>query len=234
MRIALLEDDPDQATLVQLWLADGGFECTVFGEGAAFLEGVRRERHDLYILDWLLPGVTGIQVLGDLRQRLRDATPVLFVTQLDEEEKVVEALEAGADDYLSKPVKRSVLLARVRALLRRVGESSPSDPVIGPFRVDPAARCVHVQGVPVQLTEREFDLARYLLARVGQVVTRDELLRQVWRVNAEGMETRTIDTHISKLRRKLGFNAEHGLKLQSIYNHGYRLEWIEDFVTTRP
>jgi two-component system response regulator RegX3 len=234
MRIALLEDDRDQAALVEMWLADASFDIASYPTGEAFLGAIRQERYDLYILDWLLPGVTGLDVLRSLRGGARDSTPVLFVTQFDAEEKVVEALEAGADDYVAKPVTRAVLLARVRALLRRAGDQPPAEPTVGVYRIDAAARCVHVRDNAVQLTEREFELARYLFARVGRVVTRDELLREVWRVNAEGLETRTIDTHVSKLRRKLDLNAEHGLRLQSIYNHGYRLETAEDLTSTRP
>jgi DNA-binding response OmpR family regulator len=233
MRIALLEDDRDQAALVEMWLADAGFDIASYPTGEAFLGAIRQERYDLYILDWLLPGLTGIEVLRQLRGAGIDL-PVLFLTQYDNEEKVVEALEAGADDYVAKPVTRPVLLARVRALLRRAGDQPPAEPTVGVYRIDAAARCVHVRDNAVQLTEREFDLARYLFARVGRVVTRDELLREVWRVNAEGLETRTIDTHVSKLRRKLDLNAEHGLRLQSIYNHGYRLEAAEDHTATRP
>jgi DNA-binding response OmpR family regulator len=228
MRIALLEDDPDQSALVEIWLADAGYPSTLFATGESFLDGIRRDGFDLYILDWLLPGMTGLDVLRTLREKHKDETPVLFVTQLDTEDKVVEALEAGADDYVAKPVARPILVARVKALLRRAADISTSNPSVGPYKIDSSARSVHVDQVPVQLTEREFELARYVLARIGQVVTRDELLKQVWHVKAEGLETRTIDTHVSKLRRKLGLNGEHGLKLQSIYNHGYRLEWTDE------
>lgn len=226
MRIALLEDDPDQAALVKLWLADAGHEVAHFGSGEALLAELRGARFDLFVLDWLLPGVAGIEVLRQLRAQ-GQATPVLFLTQFDTEEKVVEALEAGADDYVAKPALRGVLVARVKALLRRGGGEAPAEVEQGAYRTDSNDRAVVVAGSPVVLTEREFELAKYLLARFGKVVTRAELLKNVWRIAADGIETRTIDTHMSKLRKKLGLDGVHGLKLTSIYNHGYRLETVD-------
>ncbi len=226
MRIALLEDDADQAQLVTLWLADAGHEVTHFATGDALLAELRHGRFDLAVLDWLVPGLSGIEVLKRMRGQQLDL-PVLFLTQYDTEEKVVEALDAGADDYVAKPALRGVLVARVRALARRRGADTPTDVEVGVYRSDAANRAIVVAGEVVTLTEREFDLARYLLAHLGKVVTRAELLQNVWRISAEGLETRTIDTHMSKLRRKLGFDGAHGIKLASIYNHGYRLESVD-------
>ena len=226
MRIALLEDDPDQAAMAKLWLESATFEVVHFETGDALLAEATRGRFDLLVLDWLLPGLTGIDVLRRLRQQHNDI-PVLFLTQFDTEEKVVEALEAGADDYVAKPAPRGVLVARVKALLRRRGAESPAEVEVGAYRSDTANRAIVVAGSAVTLTEREFELAKYLLARSGKVVTRADLLKNVWHISAEGLETRTIDTHMSKLRKKLGLDGAHGIKLISIYNHGYRLELAE-------
>jgi DNA-binding response OmpR family regulator len=226
VRIALLEDDADQAALVTLWLTDAGHQVTHFLAGDALLAELRQARFDLFVLDWLVPGLSGIDVLKQLRAQ-GITLPVLFLTQFDNEQKVVEALEAGADDYVAKPALRAVLVARVRALLRRSGGDAPAEVEFGEYRTDSANRSVIVGGSPVVLTEREFELAKYLLARFGKVVTRAELLKNVWRIAAEGLETRTIDTHMSKLRKKLGLDGGHGIKLTSIYNHGYRLESVD-------
>lgn len=226
MRIALLEDDPDQAALAKLWLESATFEVVHFESGAAMLDAVAQGRFDLFVLDWLLPGLTGIEVLRQLRAKQFDQ-PVLFLTQFDNEEKVVEALEAGADDYVAKPAVRAVLLARVKALLRRRSQDTPAEIEIGNYRTDSANRAIVVAGTAVTLTEREFDLAKYLLTRGGKVVTRAELLKNVWHIAAEGLETRTIDTHMSKLRKKLSLDGTQGLRLTSIYNHGYRLETVD-------
>jgi DNA-binding response OmpR family regulator len=226
MRIALLEDDSDQAQLVTLWLTDAGHEVTHFTAGDALLAELRHGRFDLVVLDWLVPGLSGIEVLKRMRGQQLDL-PVLFLTQYDTEAKVVEALEAGADDYVAKPALRGVFVARVKALLRRSGADAPAEVEHGQYRTDTADRAVIVAGAPVVLTEREFELAKYLLARFGKVVTRAELLKNVWRIAAEGLETRTIDTHMSKLRKKLHLDGGHGIKLTSIYNHGYRLETVD-------
>jgi len=226
VRIALLEDDADQAALVTLWLTDAGHEVTHFATGETLLAEVRQGRFDLFVLDWLLPGVAGIEVLRQLRAH-GVTLPVLFLTQFDTEEKVIEALEAGADDYVAKPALRGAFIARIKALLRRSGGEAPAEVEFGEYKTDTGNRAVLVSGTPVALTEREFELAKYLLARFGKVVTRAELLKNVWRIAAEGLETRTIDTHMSKLRKKLGLDGGHGIKLTSIYNHGYRLETVE-------
>ena len=226
MRVALLEDDPDQAQLVKLWLADAGFEVVHFDAGDALLEALRRERFEVVVLDWLVPKLSGIEVLREMRAQRLDA-PVLFLTQFDAEDKVVEALEAGADDYVAKPAVRGVLVARVRALQRRRADATPTEVEFSSYRTDAANRAIMVGSERIALTEKEFELARYLLAHAGKVVTRGELLKNVWRIQAEGLETRTIDTHMSKLRRKLGFDGTHGVKLTSIYNHGYRLETVD-------
>lgn len=226
MRIALLEDDPDQAALVKLWLTDAGHEVVHFPNGEALLGELRQARFDLFVLDWLLPAMSGVDVLRALRAQ-GIALPVLFLTQYDNEEKVVEALEAGADDYVAKPALRSVFVARVKALLRRSGGDAPAEVEFGQYRTDSANRTMVVAGAPVVLTEREFELAKYLLARFGKVVTRADLLKNVWRITAEGLETRTIDTHMSKLRKKLKLDGAHGIRLTSIYNHGYRLEAVD-------
>ena len=226
MRIALLEDDADQAALVTLWLTDAGHEVARFADGEALLAELRQARFDLFVLDWLLPGIPGIEVLRRLRAQ-GVTLPVLFLTQFDTEEKVVEALDAGADDYVAKPALRGAFVARVKALLRRSGGDAPAEVEFGEYRTDSANRAMVVSGTAVVLTEREFELAKYLLARFGKVVTRAELLKNVWRIAAEGLETRTIDTHMSKLRKKLGLDGGHGIKLTSIYNHGYRLETVD-------
>jgi DNA-binding response OmpR family regulator len=226
MRIAYLEDDHDQAQLLRLWLSDAGFEPVGFEAGAPLLEALQHERFAVVVLDWQVPGMRGIEVLRAMRAR-RDDSPVLFLTQFDAEDKVVEALEAGADDYVAKPAVRGVLVARVRALQRRATDAAPSEVEFGAYRTDSNDRAVLVAGSAIALTEKEFELARYLLAHAGKVVTRGELLKKVWRIQAEGLETRTIDTHMSKLRRKLGFDGSHGARLTSIYNHGYRLEAVD-------
>lgn len=224
MRVALLEDDPAQTELIQGWLLEAGHDCHHFETGSAFLRALQHESFDLAILDWGLPDTTGIDVLGSLRGNRDWSMPVLFVTARDREEDVVEALLQGADDYLSKPVSRAETLARVAALGRRgraVATRSTID--VPPFSVDVQKGVLTRDGEPLQLTQKEFELAAFLFKNVGRLVSRGHILEQVWGTRAD-LNTRTVDTHISKLRGKLGLHPDAGWRLRSVYQHGYRLE----------
>lgn len=224
MRIALLEDDPDQAALVKLWLGAAGHSLSHYSLAEDFLRATRHDSFDLYILDWLLPRSSGIGVLKRLRARDIKGPPVLFMTVRDEETCIVEALEAGADDYMIKPVRRAETLARVTALARR--HFGPSAELIeaAPYLFDLEQHRVEMDGRAIDLTEREFDLALFFFRRVGEIVSRQHLLESIWGLGHAAMRTRTVDTHISRLRQKLNFGEANTWKLTSIYQHGYRLE----------
>ena len=228
MRVALLEDDPAQTELIQGWLHDDGHDCHHFQTGAEFLRALQHESFDIAILDWGLPDTTGIEVLSSLREHRDWSIPVLFVTARDREEDVVEALSRGADDYLSKPVSRAETLARVAALGRR-GRTLPTRMTMEepPFVFDLKAGTVTRNAEPVALTQKEFELAVFLFKNVSRLVSRGHILEQVWGTRAD-LNTRTVDTHVSKLRGKLGLNPEAGWRLRSVYQHGYRLERVGD------
>jgi DNA-binding response OmpR family regulator len=151
--------------------------------------------------------------------------PVLFATARDAEEDVVAALTGGADDYVVKPLRRQELLARVDALGRRARAATPHAERLeaGAIVIDLGRRVVTRNGEPVDLTQKDFDLAVFLFRNVGQLVSRGHILESVWGRSAD-LNTRTVDTHISRLRSKLGLTPEHGWRLSAIYQHGYRLE----------
>lgn len=222
--IGLLEDDPDQAALFRLWLESHGYATRHYPQAAEFRRKLGAESVDLLLLDWNLPDESGIDVLRALRGS-GAKLPVLFLTSRNEEEDIVAGLRAGADDYLSKPPKQGELLARVDALLRRVGfqGQTSEDEDAAPYRVEVARRRVTLNGREIVLTEREFDLALFLFRRRGRVVSRDALLEGVWNIRGD-VATRTVDTHVSRLRKKLELSGEHGWKLNAVYQHGYRLE----------
>lgn len=226
MRIALLEDDPDQSELVGLWLEDA--EHTVINSATArdFLRRVRRESFDLYIIDWMLPDSSGIEVLRKLRTDLQDFTPALVATVRKEERDIVEALETGADDYLVKPIRRRELVARVAAVCRRAAGGRPVTEThdAHPYVIDAGHKQVCLDELELPLTEREFDLALFLFRNAGRVVSRRHILEAIWGIDDNDVSTRTVDTHISRLRKKLKLNEDHGWKLSAIYQHGYRLE----------
>ncbi len=225
MRIALLEDDSDQADLVSLWLEAAGHEVKTFPNSRDFQKSVSRDSFDLLILDWILPDINGDEVLKWVRKTVDWPIPVLFMTQRDAEEDVVHILELGADDYMAKPVAQAVLVARVNALGRRSRprESDKQATDYGIYRLDQNTHTASINGDAIELTSREFDLALFLFRNSGRVLSRGHILASVWGSNPD-LNTRTVDTHISRLRKKLHIGEENGWRLKAIYQHGYRLE----------
>lgn len=222
LRVGMLEDDVDQANRVEGWIADRGHHCEVFHEPESFQRAFRKTSYDVITLDWNLPDATGIEILRWLRQSIVSDVPVIFITSRQGEEDIVSALESGADDYLVKPVRENELLARIRALARR---AQPETELLDyePYSFDTSNRQISVNGEPVKLTEKEYDLALFMFRNRGRVLSRQHLLTSVWGTSAE-LNTRTVDTHASRLRKKLKLSASEKWKLTSIYQHGYRLE----------
>lgn len=228
MLIALLEDDPDQAAILQAWLEGGGHQCQAFDAGQKFIKGIQEQAFDLYIIDWILPDISGLDVLNWVREHKGWTTPVLFVTVRDTEEDIVKALEQGADDYMTKPLRQMETLARITALSRR-GENTGRGQdrlQFGDYLLNSAQRTVVREDEEIELTETEFELATYLFRNCGRVLSRTSILENVWNRGPE-FNTRTVDTHISRLRKKLGLVPEHGWRLSSIYRYGYRLEQLK-------
>ncbi|MDX2463313.1 MAG: response regulator transcription factor [Porticoccus sp.] len=221
--VGLLEDDPPQAELVQGWLLDSGYNTYCCTTGQAFIDSMSEKQPDVVVLDWQLPDIEGIDVLKILRQDLCFDGPVIFATGKGSEEDIVLALNAGADDYLVKPLRRSELDARLSALWRRYGHEVKRQFVLGPISIDLDARRTLVDGEEVKLTPIEFDLAVCVLSNVNKLLSRDYLLKEVWGVGVE-LDTRTVDMHISKIRRLLKINPEMGYGIKTVYRHGYRLE----------
>lgn len=228
MRIGLLEDDGHQAQVMQVWLQAAGHDCQIHHTGKEFCDAVLRERFDLLMLDWLLPDTNGIQILQWVRANCDWPVPVIFVTRMDKEEDVVLALEQGADDYMTKPVKPLEMLARITALSRRAHPQSerPGDLTIGLYRLNVNSRTIDHAGERIDLTHKEFDLALFLFRSPGRLLSRGQILEAVWGTTAE-LNTRTVDTHISRIRNKLGLVPENGWKLSAVYQHGYRLERLD-------
>ncbi len=223
--IGLVEDDTDQSGLFAQWLSEAGYRVRQFGSAAEFRRRLGAESVDVVVLDWLLPDTPGIEVLDWLRHSTQSQLPVIFLTAKTGEQDIVQGLAAGADDYVLKPPRRAELLARIDAVLRRTGVSSV-DPIlrdVPPFEIDTQKRRVSLNGEAIKLTDREFDLAAFVFRRHGRIVSRETLLEQVWKLSS-AVTTRTVDTHMSRLRKKLQLNGEHGWRLTAVYQHGYRLE----------
>ena len=225
MRIAILEDDPDQAEIVSLWLQDAGYSVACESSSAGFIRAIRRDSFDLYLLDWIVPVLSGIEVLRKLRNEMGDNTPVIVATVKDKEQSIVRALEAGADDYIVKPMRQAELVARVAAVLRRAGVGETSDPVFDatPYEIDTRRQSLSLEGEDISLTNREFELAVFLFRNAGKLLSRSHLLEAIWGIDNESVSTRTVDTHVSRLRRKLGLNEDSDWTLTAVYQHGYRM-----------
>lgn len=225
IRIAYLEDDKVQSTVMKEWLEAEGFVCRTFENAESFMKELRHETYDLLIMDWEVPGKSGVDVLAWLRGAREWDLPVFFVTHRDGESDIVEALEKGADDYLTKPVNREIMLARVKALVRR--HSNRHDRLeVGPFQLFKETKSMLIDGKSVEMTDKEFHLAWMLFTNIGRLLSRDHLLESIWGFGP-GLMTRTVDTHISRLRRKLSLTPENGWRLKAVYHQGYRLEQLE-------
>jgi DNA-binding response OmpR family regulator len=225
--LAILEDDVDQAKLLKLWLENAEHTVDYFADAATFLRAVKRDSFDLYVLDWMLPDLSGIDVLKRLRDSMDDNTSVVIVTARDEEHSIVTGLEAGADDYLVKPVRQGELVARVSAVLRRAAGNKPAEELdIAPYSMDIATKSLKLEGEAISLTNREFELALFFFRNAGKMVSRNHMLESIWGIENKAVSTRTIDTHVSRLRKKLKLHEDNGWVLSSIYQHGYRLEQV--------
>ena len=227
MRIAMLEDDVDVGIAIKQWLEAGGHTVHHFTSGKAIVREANRESFDVYLLDWHVPDLSGPEVLQWLREKQNIDSPVLFATSRDSESDIVSALQAGADDYMVKPIRRQELLARVDALHRRAKHraSEPTNIDMAPYHVDMANRVIKVNGEPVEMTDKEFELTVFLFRNIGQLLSRGHITESVWGRSAE-VQSRTVDTHISRVRKKLDLSPAHGLRLTPIYNFGYRLEKV--------
>jgi two-component system, OmpR family, phosphate regulon response regulator PhoB len=221
-RILVVEDEPDIVALVAYHLAKAGYRVSTAGTGTDALDIARQEHPALIVLDLMLPGLSGFDVLEQLRddEATRDIA-VLMLTARREEPDRIRGLSLGADDYLTKPFSPQELVLRVTAILRRVGAgTAPSDVIqLGPIRIDRTAHRVTVDGADIELTPIEFKLLSLLAERRGRVQARAHLLETVWAA-APDIQTRTVDMHIQRLRTKLGAAGD---LIETVRGFGYRL-----------
>jgi DNA-binding response OmpR family regulator len=228
VNIGLLEDDPHQTELIRVWLEEGDYSLVSFASGGEFKAGFNQHRFDLLLFDWQLPDISGLDMLDWLRLELKSNLPVLFITSRDNETSIVTALDHGADDYLVKPVSKPVTLARINALARRNRIATPStEPEsFAPYSINDATQSISIHDETPRLTHKEYELAAFLFRHAGNLVSRDYLLEEIWGTRGD-LNTRTVDTHISRIRSKLGINPTNGWQLASIYQRGYRLSRTE-------
>ena len=222
MKVFILEDDIDQAELIKHWLEKDGHECQHFINGRQFIEKMPYEQPDLLILDWNLPIISGLEILSWIRSSDYSDLPVIFATTRGHEDDLVIALDQGADDYLVKPIKEAELIARANALHRRHNITHQNVLTFDPFNFNNKENTVSFNDQKVKLTAKEYQLAYYFFNNPDRLIARDYLLETIW-TKTSAITTRTVDTHISRLRKKLNLDGSTGWKLISVYHKGYRL-----------
>ncbi|MES2934668.1 MAG: response regulator transcription factor [Pseudomonadota bacterium] len=227
MRIAVLDDDRSQIDLVCQVLTSAGHVCHSFQSGKELLHQLRRESFDMLVLDWQVPDLSGEEILLWARVNLPPKLPVLFMTSRSGEDDIVAGLAAGADDYMIKPIRRSELVARVQALLRRAYPTQNGTEQIqfGQYVFETRPGRLLMDGKLTDLTQKEFDLALLLFRNIGRPLSRAYIHEAVWARDVD-IPSRTMDTHISRVRSKLQLRPENGFRLAPVYSYGYRLEQI--------
>ncbi|MGB8022513.1 MAG: response regulator transcription factor [Candidatus Nanopelagicales bacterium] len=221
-RIMVVEDEESFSDALSYMLRKEGFDVSVASTGQDALALFARTPADLVLLDLMLPGMSGTDVCRTIRARSR--VPIIMVTAKDAEIDKVLGLELGADDYVTKPFSSRELLARIRAVLRRL-DSCHEVPVIesGPVRIDPDRHVVEVDGRPVALPLKEFDLLEYLVRNAGRVLTRGQLIDRIWGSDYVG-DTKTLDVHVKRLRAKIEPEPANPKHLLTVRGLGYKFE----------
>ena len=229
MRIAILEDDPTQSEMLRWVLESVNHKCYVFGNFKSFQAALYRDSFDLVLLDWVLPDSSGPQVMNWIRETLHIKVPVLFITSKTNEENIVEALNAGADDYMIKPIRRGELVARVNALLRRAYPELTAPEVfeIAELEFHPKFSTIIRHAKRVLMTQKEFDLALLLFRNLGKPLSRSHIQESVWGRDTD-LPSSTMAPPISRVRSKLALRPEQGFRLTPVYGFGYKLEQVDN------
>lgn len=225
-KILVVEDEKDIARMIEYNLKKEGYRPVLVHDGSYAALTAAREKPALVLLDLMLPGLDGLEICRRMKADARTSRiPIIMLTAKGDESDKVLGLGLGADDYVTKPFSLKELLARVRAVLRRAGVKaavSPEKLKAGALELDAARVEVRLKGSPVELTSKEFELLKALMASGDRVLKREELLEKAWGVDAAlEVETRTVDVHVGTLRRKLG---REGRRIVTVKNYGYRFE----------
>lgn len=224
--VLIVDDEPTIVEVVGRYMERAGYETHGAGDGAEALRLAALHRPDLVVLDVMLPGIDGIEVMRRLHEGPGDRTAVILLTARGEESDRLVGLRHGADDYVVKPFSPAELVARVDAVLRRVSpppEAEPEPIEHGPLRIDPASRTVTLAGEQVSLTQREFDLLAFLAMHPGRVYSRDQLMEAVWEFPFF-TDTSTVTVHVRRLRAKLGDDPAEPRFIETVWGVGYRLK----------
>jgi two-component system, OmpR family, response regulator ResD len=223
--VLVVDDEPTIAEVVARYLERAGYRTRVAGDGLSALEAVASQRPDLVVLDLMLPGLDGLEVMRRLREQDGDRVAVILLTAKGEEADRVIGLRRGADDYVVKPFSPAELVARVDAVLRRTdsgaGRSAPME--LSDMTIDPGARQVFVRGHEVQLTQREFDVLLFLARHPGRAFSRNQLMDVIWQYSLY-TDTSTVTVHIRRLRAKIEADPARPRHIQTVWGIGYRFQ----------
>lgn len=225
MRIAIADDEESIREFTADLLIANGHVCSAFRNGPDLVRALQRDTFDLVILDWAMPGMSGLEVVSWAREKLDPRPPFIMLTCRNDKTDIVNALNAGADDYIIKPESREVISARVEALLRRTVPAENRERVESHdgYDFDRLTSSVTFDGLETPLTAREFNLALMFFRQPHRAFSRAYILETLWHSTAD-LSTRTLDMHISRIRSKLKLGPERGYRLQTIFGYGYRLE----------
>ena len=228
MQVAIADDETEISQEISHHLSNEGLSCETFRNGDEVVAALRKSTYDVILLDWNMPGRTGVEVIEWASQNLEKAPAFIIMTSRSDPEDVVRGLEAGACDFIVKPEHPSVVLARVNAAGRRVIPRN-ADPVVelGPYSINRSTREASLHGENIKLTAKEFSLASVFFENLERPLSRNYLLAKVWG-SSDQMETRTLDMHVSRVRSKLQLRPENGVVIQTVFGFGYRLNSSEE------
>lgn len=226
LHIGFLEDEPFQARVIETLFQQAGYSVWHASDVRGMKQLLIDHDFDLLLLDWMLPDGTAEEVIQHARTKVDWHLPILVLSAQDDEETAVRALQLGADDFVYKPLRRNEMLARIESQLRRSGKNLPPGKIKSESLRIENHQC-QFQGRQIKLSEKEMDLLGFLLRNQGALLSRTEILKHVWDISAD-INTRTVDTHISRLRTKLRAQGVHTAEIAGVHGHGYRMEIIED------
>jgi len=225
MRIAVLDNDRSQADLICQVLSSAGHACQSFDNAKELLAQLRKDNFDMLILDWQVADLSGVEVMRRAKEKLPANTPIMFLTSSSAEDDIVAGIGAGADDYMIKPLRRGELVARVQALLRRAypAQNGAEQLQFGPYIFETRPGRLLMDGIVIEVTHKEFYLALLFFRNIGRPLSRAYIHEAVW-IRETAVPSRTMDTHVSRVRNKLQLKPENGFRLVPVYSYGYRLE----------
>jgi DNA-binding response OmpR family regulator len=228
MRVAIADDEPEVVNYLKTIVEDLGHTVVAFSDGNALSQSLVRETYDLVIIDWSMPKKDGLQTLNWMQSTMQERPPVIMMTNRTAKKDISDALNAGADDYITKPEDRGVIAARINAMLRRSAGAGAFDTKVtyGKYEFDRIEQSVAFDGQTVMMTAKEFELADLFFRNRDRTLSRNYIMETIWRTTA-ALATRTLDMHISRVRSKLDLKPENGFRIFTVFGYGYRLETMD-------